>query len=269
MAASASATRRNHSVTKDVWEFANELAEKQMYQLADVDVQKQTELRERWVLVETVESDNFAKRSHMLGQISDFDDDKQAVVQCYNQSGDKDGKPKPVPAGDVWILPDVATAVTVSGEKFTLSSVTTSISSVELVAGAPATIAKKTPATRSSPRKKNKPKSNNPNPNSKNPKTPKTNNKKTKKGGSNNTKKNKRKRKDGNKKLKTPDDKKVKPDSKGSKKTKRALKKDFDHGSSDHVESSAVFTAEAVLRSFADPRGASYMLAHICLIIYA
>ena len=265
-AASATPTPDRLDTTWDNWKFSNELVtagNDSLRQFADVDAEAQKNLVGGWVLLETEEAETFEKRSHVLGQITGIDVEGKPMVQCYNQSGDKDGKAQAEDSVDVWVLPAIGATVTLGDTKFTVKEMATSINSVLLdpaelplqkeQATAPPPKeeegADKPPLKKEEQTKESKDKNHK-------KKVKKTKNKKPQK------KQRKRKSKSGKQTehaAKTEDNQK--------KRTRRNLKKELDNGSSSAIESSSEFTVESLLRSFADPRGRSCMLAHMCVSI--
>jgi hypothetical protein len=69
----------------------------------------------------------------MFGEIVGWcHESKKLIVQCYNKSGDKDGKPLAENWVDLWEFPDPDTVVVVNDESYNLRAYMTAANSVEL-----------------------------------------------------------------------------------------------------------------------------------------
>ena len=111
------ATRRKRGISLDFWHFANKLADnetKLMTRLptptTKLSKKKLQEFVGRFALLETKELQDFKfeRASHLVCQITDYNAESGLfLVQPFNQSGDKDGKPDEESRDDIWLFPPV------------------------------------------------------------------------------------------------------------------------------------------------------------------
>lgn len=105
-----------------VWEFANQIhagdGMKRFRKCTKWDASAKEHLKGVLCLVESQQQGpRFQPSTSIMGEIVGFDKEKlQLVVQTYNRSGDKEGKPLSEDYRDLWYLPRLLSSVTIDGK---------------------------------------------------------------------------------------------------------------------------------------------------------